>query len=201
MAALLWAAPGDAAEPGKGFYLGIAAGLVSLADSDLGGGVELSTDSGAGASGALGYRFGQGLRAEFEVGLRRNEFDDVSAAASVFGTTLAAGQAIDGDLTVISWMVNGFYEFPNRTPWMPYLGLGAGGASVAVESSALATDDSDQVLAYQGMAGVSYRISENVWARAGYRFFATGDATFGGTDLEVSSHNFELGLQIGLEAF
>ena len=57
------------------------------------------------------------------------------------------------------------------------------------------TDDDDIVFAYQLGAGIGYGISENLTIQAGYRYFATADPDFSGTEAEVASHDIYLGMR------
>jgi OOP family OmpA-OmpF porin len=190
-----------ARDKGQGYYFDIGPGLNLFSDSELTGGVELSAESGLGAEIALGHRFGTGLRAEFALGMRRNNLDTVSATGTFFGTTLAANTALNGDVTTVYGLLNAYYDFDMRSSWAPYLGLGIGAASIELDSATLGVDDTDTVPAWQGMLGVTYRISDNVWARGGYRYFGTGDPEIAGTEFEVQSHVLDIGLQIGFVAF
>ena len=63
-------------------------------------------------------------------------------------------------------------------------------------------DDSDNVFAYQAMAGVGYMVSASTTIYGGHKYFATENPYF--TDVlgiesesEVSSHNIEVGVRFG----
>ncbi len=195
------AAPVSAREKGQGYYFDIGPDLNLFGDSELTGGAELSSESGLGAVIGTGYRFGSGVRAEFALGMRRNNLDSISAAGTFFGTPLAANAVLNGDITTIYGLLNGYYDFDIGSAWAPYLGLGLGAASVELDSATLGVDDTDTVPAWQGMLGLTYRISDNVWARGGYRYFGTADPEIAGTEFEVQSHVIDIGLQIGFTAF
>ena len=196
-----WAVPGSARDKGQGFYFDIGPDFSLLGDSELGGGAELSAESGLGAAIGTGYRVASGARVEFALGMRRNNLDSVSAAGTFFGTTLAANAVLNGDITTVYGMFNGYYDFDIGSNWAPYLGLGFGAAGIELDSATLGVDDTDTVPAWQGMLGLTYRISDNVWARGGYRYFGTGDPEIAGTEFEVQSHLIDVGLQIGFTAF
>jgi opacity protein-like surface antigen len=200
IAALAWAGPALSEEP-SGFYFELAPGATLPLDSELDGGVGLEADTGFDATGAIGYGFNGGARLEFEVSFRRNELSQTTAAGTAFGVPVAAGQPIDGDQSFVVWMLNGYYDIPLEGRLVPYIGAGAGGVRVALESSGLALDVHEAGFAYQGLAGVRYRISPNVWARLGYGYFATDELAFAATDASFASHVVELGLAIGFRAF
>ena len=195
------AAPVSARDEGQGYYFDIGPDLNLLGDSELSSGAELSTESGLGAAIGTGYRFRSGVRAEFALGMRRNNLDSVSAAGTFFGTALGANAVLNGDITTVYGLLNGYYDFDIGSNWAPYLGLGIGAASIELDSATLGVDDTDTVPAWQGMLGLIYRISDNVWARGGYRYFGTADPEIAGTEFEVQSHVLDIGLQIGFSAF
>jgi outer membrane protein OmpA-like peptidoglycan-associated protein len=183
-------------QAGEGFYLGLGAGAVFPEDSDVTGtGVNVSTefDTGYSVIGALGYAYRNGFRSEFELGYRDVNIDSVS------GVTTGSG-----DVDVFSFMANGYYDFRNKTAWTPYLGLGIGGAKINADAvspiSGSVLDDSDLVFAFQGMAGVTYDINEQLSMFADYRYFRTMDPDFtlqSGTDVdsEYADHRIMVGLR------
>jgi OOP family OmpA-OmpF porin len=195
------AAPVSARDKGQGYYFDIGPDLNLLGDSELSSGAELAAESGLGAAIGTGYRFGSGLRAEFALGMRRNNLDSVSAAVTFFGTPLAANAELNGDITTVYGLLNGYYDFDIGSNWAPYLGLGIGAASIELDSAALGVDDTDTVPAWQGTLGLTYRISDNVWARGGYRYFGAADPEIAGAEFEIQSHVLDIGLQIGFSAF
>ena len=102
-------------------------------------------------------------------------------------------------------MVNGIFSF-GAGALQPYIGAGVGVArhdgtfdEQTLEAGGYAvrlakTSDEDTVLAYQGMVGISYPLSETTEARLGYRYFATADADFDGLKASYGTHNFEAGI-------
>lgn len=128
-----------------------------------------------------------GLGAQFGVG-------------SLNGATLDIG----GDVTSLAGMANVYYDAPLGWAIRPYVGAGVGVARIDAELSLGAlrlVDETDTVLAWQVMAGLSYPATERVSLSVGYRYFATQDAelseTVGGRtfDSEYRSHNVELGVR------
>ena len=178
---LLASAPVLAA--GEGVYLGLGAGVSFPQDSDVTGtGVNATADLDTGYSiiGAVGNSYRNGLRGEFELGYRGLDVGSVSGASA------------SGGVNVFSFMINGYYDFKNKTKWTPYLGVGLGGANISADAvtpvSGSSLDDSDLVFAYQGMAGLSYQVSDQLSLFSDYRYFATADPDFtlsNGTDAET----------------
>lgn len=169
---------------------------------------------------AAGYDFGM-WRAEFEIAYRQNDLDKIKAVVSQdigngpingepIPTQVVPGTSVsinaDGDVSALSFMVNGYFDWQNPSPLTPYLGAGIGFARVSmndlkVEGVRL-VDDSDTVFAYQLAAGVGWEFMPNLTLDLGYRYFATADPEFrdveGDTfESEYKSHNLMLGLRIG----
>jgi OOP family OmpA-OmpF porin len=177
VAMLLAALPAEAqkrAEYLDGIYVGGSAGVHRTRDAGLGRNGQ-STTAGfkAGAAGvaAVGYGFGNGLRTELELGHRTGKVD-----------TLANGGAgAGGKLDATSLMGNLLYDFATGGPLIPYLGAGVGGArikasNIGPEIGGARVSGDDTVFAYQGIAGIDVRVSDNFAVGASYRYFATGKA-------------------------
>ena len=122
--------------------------------------------------------------------------------------------SVGGDVSTLSLMLNGIYAF-EASRLRPYFGVGIGLArhdatlrnanfeyvgtvpDLPNEISASSRDsDDDIVLAYQAMAGIAYPVSETMEARIGYRYFATADADFDGTEASYGTHNLEAGILV-----
>ncbi|WP_419177093.1 outer membrane protein [Desulfosediminicola sp.] len=158
-------------------------------------------DAGYGFLAAVGYDF-DGPRVEVELGYQKNSFDEFGwpgEPATIRET---------GDLSVLSMMVNGYYDFHNPSNFTPYLTAGLGFAYV--EWTDFAIPDTgwieeynfyDTVFAYQFGAGVEYAINEALAVDLRYRYLGTGDIDvtappyWGSTEAEFSSHNIYLGLR------
>lgn len=198
LAAAAAALPFSAWAQEPGWYADLAGSYVILQDADLvdgrlpGSRGELGADDGFGVTGALGYRYGNGVRAELELGYRENDLDSVALGA--FGTALTG--PVGGDVSALSGMVNVLYDYRVNGGVVPYVGGGIGAADVSVDSAALAVDEGDTVFAYQFMGGLGYPLTERLSVRLGYRFFATTDPDIQGTEGEYASHNVEAGLTV-----
>ncbi|MEN6487399.1 MAG: outer membrane beta-barrel protein [Smithella sp.] len=168
-------------------------GMSFLTDSDMSdpyGTVTLEFDPGFATSFAGGYNFGM-FRVEGEIGYQINDIDKVSAG----GYSANAS----GDVTALSLMANGYFDFVNKTPFTPYITAGIGMARLDVNDFAIRRvwigDSDDTVFAYQFGAGIAYAINKNFSIDLRYRYFATSDPDFDGVDSEFASHNVYLGLR------
>ncbi len=170
---------GAQAEPTQpiGFYLGAQAGANWLREQDLDrAGTSFSPDFSVApaVSGHAGYNFGQfgpvGLRAEGEATWRRNNLESLN------------GVYAGGRVNSLGLFGNLLVDIPTGTALTPFIGAGIGG--VRVDGSDIVTpgfgrvDDADWKLGYQGIAGLSYAVAENVALRGDYRYMQTNDATF-----------------------
>lgn len=192
-AALLVGLPAAAMAQPDGWYMGLGAGINLQEDADISGsGIssEADFDTGALGAAALGYKFGA-PRLELEFSYRGNNADTVGG---VNGAGNTRAQAL---------MMNLLYDF-DLGGFTPYIGVGLGGAAVKYDGIAPvgggSISDSDIVLAYQGIAGVGYQVSEQLGLFADYRYFATRDpgystSTGASVDGEYAAHTMLVGLR------
>lgn len=197
-------APAGFAAP-EGPFVGIMGGANFTGDLDVSGagvGVNRSvdTDTGYAVIPSIGYRFGNGLRSELEFGYRKNDVDGVSGSTSG-----------SGEIKARSAMLNLLYDVNMNGRVSPYIGGGIGYAKVRYDGvqpvgvPGIGVNDSDRVFAYQGIAGLSYALSNAVELAAEYRYFATRDPdmrTSGGTSVETEykSHAALVGLRYNFGA-
>ena len=184
----------------KGFYIGAGIGPNWTRDSSITGtGINVDADFGTGWAGTLtaGHAYGNGIRSEIELGRRGNDLDSLSGATG--GT---------GDVTAWSGMLNVLYDFRTGTPLTPYVGAGIGAARVSLDARPIGAsriDDSDTAFAYQGIAGVGYRLNDATQAFLDYRYFAAsglGFSTAAGTavDADYKNHTLMVGLRYSFGA-
>lgn len=197
--ALALGIPSLASAQTKGMYVGIGAGLTMPEDSDITGtgiNTEADLDMGWAGIGSFGYAFGNGIRLELEGGYRPNDVDALSGVAN--GT---------GDVEAITVMVNALYDFHNDTKFTPYIGAGVGWLNASFDGvqpvGGAILDDSDDVLAYQGIVGIGYDLSEQVQMFVDYRYLGSQDPSFRttanvGVDSEYTTHTILVGLRISL---
>ena len=178
----------------KGMYVSGNLGLSIASDSDISvSGVdvaEISFDPGLVIGGALGYDYGN-IRAEGEIAYHFWDMDEITFGPLFLGCPCTG--PIDGDASALSFMLNGYYDFPvANSSLAPYLGGGIGVANITVDFAGFG-DDSDVVFAYQFMAGIGFEINPSTTLTVGYRYFATTDPDFDGVEATVDSHDFSLG--------
>jgi len=193
----------------KGMYVSGNVGLsiIPELDQEIAGTLVTTADFDVGfrISGVVGYDFGA-FRVEGEIGYRTNDADD--------GTIVGLGPGpINGDISTLSFMVNGYFDYHSAFPsLLHYVGVGLGVASIDADISnpLLApfpqiVDDSATVFAYQLIAGLGYNVSPTTTITADYRYFATTDPEFtpgnafsGSPDLEsdYSNHSINLGVRV-----
>ncbi len=98
--------------------------------------------------------------------------------------------------------LNGYYDFVNESAFTRFISAGLGCAKVEVNdfnipgSGLPSENDDDTVFAYQIGADVAYAVSEKVSLDVKYRYFATSDPDFDGTEVEYSSHNIYAGIRV-----
>ena len=110
----------------------------------------------------------------------------------------------NGDLRTTTIMGNVYYDFHTGTQFTPYIGAGLGGANISVaKSNGLGmTKGSDNELAYQFMAGISYTpesMPKTDWS-IGYHYLGTTSPQFASNTGHVSfdaisASNIEVGFR------
>ncbi len=161
--------------------------------------MKFEVDTGYTVSGAIGNKFKSG-RIEGEVAYQSSEIDQFTASAG------GASVSIDtsGDVSVLSFLVNGYYDFILDSKVSPYIGGGIGFAQISTNDITLTAlgqsvslpDQDDTVFAWQIGAGIGYALNDKLALDLGYRFFTSSDAEFdGGSKIEFASHNFTAGLR------
>ncbi|MCQ4160659.1 OmpA family protein [Roseomonas sp. GC11] len=214
--------------PVTGVYIGAGGGVNFLQESDLdtkGGAASFLRGNGVSRSGtaefstgftgvlALGYGFGNGVRAEIEGNYRQNDVDKLSGYSG-FGRLNSSGTARS-----YGAMFNAYYDFHQLGwPVVPYIGAGAGYVwndydnvtARAANGGSLTVDGSDGQFAYQGIVGASLPITAvpGLAVTAEYRFLGTLqseiDSTIrlgntvqarGKTEVDSYNHSIMLGLR------
>ncbi len=150
-------------------------------------------DTGVALTGALGYQFEGGLRLEGELGYTKSDIDSLSVSVGQFTISTTA---ISGDAKVLSGMVNAIFDFPIDGNLKPYIlgGLGITKGEVTIEG----VSSDDKALAAQVGLGINYAVNSETDIGLSYRYFATQDYDFDGTEAEYSSHRILLGVRFNL---
>jgi opacity protein-like surface antigen len=143
-------------------------------------GKRLRTKLGYTGALSLGYKFNNGFRVEGEASYRRNRLD---------ARHLAKEFSLDSDNTKIngsfyswSYMANFLYDFDQVSDYLPnvvpYVGFGVGYTQNHAHLKKHAEDSkehhkfSGKGVAYQGIAGIGYRLTESTTLAVEYRYFA-----------------------------
>ncbi len=163
------------------WYIGAHGEFLWVNDADLernGTDVgEMRFDLEYAAAVAVGYKpktegFLGNTRYELEFMYRQTDLDKL-------GGVLAPG-GLGGSIDTFALMANAYYDFPRickRWNIRPYIGAGIGLARQEYETLTLTLDDSDDVFAYQAMAGLAYTMEQYpaVTMNIGFRYYGTED--------------------------
>jgi outer membrane protein OmpA-like peptidoglycan-associated protein len=161
LAASLLALPlAASAQPVTGLYISGGIGANLLQDESVksvGGvatsGMKLDTHVGPAFVGAMGWGFGNGLRAEVEFDFRNNP---ISGASDCPGGC----SSVRGSENKFGPMVNLAYDF-NLGPIVPYIGAGVGYqfADDDISSGSSVLTDTKGAFAYQAILGLGFPIA------------------------------------------
>jgi outer membrane protein OmpA-like peptidoglycan-associated protein len=146
--------------------------------------------------GALngGYAFNNGFDFELEGAMRYNDVNNVRGIG---------GQA-RGSMRNYAAMGNMLYNFDLGMPFTPYIGAGIGMADYTpyhirsdnMPYPAYIGGPDKWGLAYQAIAGVSYKITDNVDMSLEYRFFSRTDADYPkGVANDYDAHSVLIGVR------
>ena len=191
--------PGVSLSAAPGPYISGQLGMAYLTDSQFSdasaGEGTVKFDLGFAVGVAGGYNFGW-FREEGEIGYQINYIDSFNACS---GGTCVSGVSSSGERTALSFMANSYVDFYNDSKFSFYITAGVGVANVVFDhyaDSGLKIGNSDSTdFAYQAGIGIGYAINKNITIDLKYRYFATLDSDFEGTEVEFKSHNVYLGLR------
>lgn len=146
-------------------------------------------DPGGTVGGFGGVDFGM-ARVEGELSLRGADISRFKTAST--------NSKIDGDISLVSFMANGYYDIHNRSPITPYVGGGVGFSRFAVSTARDVNQtyyikDQDLVFTYQLATGVSFDLNRRITMDIGYRYVGTNEADFENSTVKYDSHNFIVG--------
>jgi OOP family OmpA-OmpF porin len=171
-----------AADTPAGTYVGLAAGGNFLEDYP-----GLDFDTGYYVGGFVGYKFDNGIRAEFEASFRENSLDFVFGQTALFRGTV--------DHRALSGMVNVLYDFDLGQDLALSLGAGVGASRVSFANAPGFADGRDVVFAYQGIAELEYMIDSNVGIFGGYNYFVADNWDIDGGQEDYIAHTVKLGVK------
>ncbi len=175
-------------------YAAINGGLSLASDSKLtknGFAATMSFEPGFAIGGSFGADFGA-ARAEVEIAYKTSSTDKIEAAGN--------SASIDGDMGLLSYMLNGYVNIPLGTSVKPYVGAGLGVATayaseLKYQGTVITKKVNDTKFAYQVSAGLGIDATESVVFDIQYRYLGASDFDFEGTKAEYGSHNFLAGLR------
>lgn len=174
LAALLVAASATTAMA-AGPYVGASAGLSIFHDSDVSGFEDIEYDLGGTVNVSFGYAMDV-ARAELEIGYRGADIEDS-----------------DAEITVMSYMLNGYYDFQSGTSFTPFIGAGIGLLDGEIENG-ISVDDT--VLGFQLTVGAAMKMAPNLNLDLSYRYQgAADDFNFEGIEASYGSSNIMAGIR------
>lgn len=169
LALLAMAAPA-AADDYNYVGLGVGYGQVDDNSASIGPATDrVNFDDDALGNITLGHAFESGLRVEFEVPYRQNDFDTSASGAS-------------GRVKNYGALVNLIYDFNKNGAFQPYVGAGVGYGRTEVKLNGntlgglVDVNDSNDGLIAQGLLGVGFKITDSLMADIGYRYFYAENA-------------------------
>lgn len=179
---------------------GIGVHLVpEITNSGSGNENTMEFDPGYILNGGIGVDLENGFRVEGEINYGTTYVGKVTGTgnAATFGTTFTGG-----NMSILSFMGNLAYDFPNQSQFTPFIfgGLGMAGmyANDLQADNTVIADSNDYVFAMQGGVGVSFQLDELTTLEATYKYFETQDPEFGDQrgipfETEYASHSFLFG--------
>ena len=164
-----------------GLYMSGGLGLTKTKSQTISN-LPTTFDSGTVGALALGTHLTDAIRLEAELSRRAADVDQVNNTGGT-GEAMATGI-----------LANMLFDLKTDTGLTPYLGLGLGLARGELDGagsySGVSLSDADTKLAYQGIAGLSYAVSESTSLFADYRYFAANNISIGtnsGFDFKAQS--------------
>lgn len=162
----LAACPARAEESGAGPYLNIEVGPSWMQNT---------TGRQGGGEGTV--KFDTGARVHFTFGYNLNRY-----AGLEISTGIAANGVKDTDysLTEVPILFGGVLRYPNSSRFEPYAGAGVGFVSsiFGFEDDCCYSYDTDMALAWQGQAGLRYRLGKTCWLGLGYQYLGVADTDY-----------------------
>lgn len=170
------------------YYVGGELGMSSLSNSDIkdiGNSADVSFDSGFMINGSFGYHYSKNIRFEGTIGYRTGGVDKLSLDG--------ASQGGPGDMNILAFMANAYYDIDLGSPVRPYIGLGLGMGLVELNTNAssggasFSVDDSAATLLWNLMVGISYEVNDKIDVDFGYRYLGGIDASLNTAFADTSS--------------
>ncbi|WP_287373910.1 outer membrane beta-barrel protein [Prosthecochloris sp.] len=206
LVAVMWSAPGFSADK----YVSGSIGINWMSDADLEPDfdydyddydLEAGFDSGITLLGAFGCDYGD-YRLEGELGYQSGDVDSLE-----FSGEDGEYDDISGDVTILSLLVNGYYDIDLGGGFELSPTVGVGVAQVKADDVELYDNApdwsvSEVTFAYQAGIGLGIPVSDGIMLDARYRYFGTTDFTVEFSDYQfntnMESHSALLGLRVNL---
>lgn len=177
----------------RGFYLRGDVGATWTPDTELkeyfgsvAPGSKVKFDPGSRLGVAAGYQLTDWFSAEAQTGVMISNIKSISGA-----------DRVDAFFSNVPLLLNGRLQWPSRCPFTPYIGGGAGMSVSSLEidkielnGTAVEGSQSDAVFAYQGFAGIRYRLNNSMSLGLEYHYFAAAEPSW---DAENISGNIRFG--------
>jgi outer membrane protein OmpA-like peptidoglycan-associated protein len=178
-----------------GWYFGAEAGWNAVQDSSLpaSGYADLQFENNRGYFLTLGHAFEGNWRLELEGGYRQNDLEKYNFLP-----------APGGDIKEYSGFLNVIKDIPLSKRWLFDLGAGVGFDNVRLRGPFGGLKDGDTVVAAQGIAGLTYRLSNHWDISATYRYLWADDPSLAlgpvpKDSFDVTKHTVTLGLRYGYD--
>jgi len=111
------------------------------------------------------------------------------------------------DIQNVALMLNGIYDLNRSGQLNPYVGAGIGlsrsdiSASGAWNNAAINANTGESNFGWQALAGLGWKLSEQLTADFEYRYFNGGDVSASGVEFaDMTSHDFIFGLRYAFAA-
>ena len=169
----------------------LAAAILSLAGrpagaEEKGSSLYLTTEAGANwiqnttgwqGAGQGTVEFDPGVRLHIAFGYNLNRY-----AALEISTGIAGNEVKDSSysLAQVPLLFGGVLRYPNESRLEPYVGAGVGFVSsiFGFDDGCCYSYDTDMALAWQGQAGLRFRLNDNFWLGLGYQYLGTADTDY-----------------------
>lgn len=168
LAAALLGGPGAirAEERGSGPYVTAEAGpnwVQNTAGRQGGAGGTVDFDAGTRFHAAFGYNLNPYAGLEISTGIAGNRVKDT-----------------DYSLVEVPILFGGVLRYPNARLVEPYVGAGVGFVSsvFGFDDDCCYSYDTDMALAWQGQAGLRFRLGDTCWLGVGYQYLGVADTDY-----------------------
>jgi len=167
------------------FYVNAGVGPAFTMDTSLRefnapvSGAKVKFDPGVQFRFAAGFLITEWLATELETGVTYNSIKSITGAVET-----------DASLLNAPLLANLVVQCPRKSRFVPFIGGGLGGSSAVLDAHDIVRSDgngnfvrlsgtaSEAVFAYQGFAGLRYRINERMGVSLSYRYFGTTAPTW-----------------------